>query len=43
MDDRGRVVLPAELRHQLGLAPGDELFAEVDGAGLRLIPRRGPA
>lgn len=43
VDDRGRVVLPAGLRRQLGLAEGDELLAEVDGLGLRLVSRRAAA
>lgn len=43
VDDRGRVVLPAGLRRQLGLSEGDELLAEVDGLGLRLVSRRAAA
>lgn len=43
VDDRGRVVLPAGLRRRLGLSEGDELLAEVDGVGLRLVSRRAAA
>ncbi|MGQ0482340.1 MAG: AbrB/MazE/SpoVT family DNA-binding domain-containing protein [Pseudonocardia sp.] len=43
VDDRGRIVLPAGLRRQLGLVAGDELLAEVDGPGLRLVSRRAAA
>jgi len=43
VDDRGRVVLPAGLRRRLGLSEGDELLAEVDGLGLRLVSRRAAA
>ncbi len=44
MDDRGRVVLPAELRRRLEMHPGDELVLteEADGA-LRLQSRRAAA
>ncbi len=43
LDERGRVVLPARLRRRLGLEAGDELLAEVDGVGLRLVSRRAAA
>lgn len=39
--DRGRVVLPAEIRRSLGLRPGDELIAELEpDRSLRLTPRQ---
>ncbi len=39
--DRGRVVLPAELRRSLGLRAGDELIAEVQAdRTLKLTPRQ---
>lgn len=38
------MVLPAELRHRLGLQAGDQLLATVDDdATVRLIPRRAAA
>ncbi len=40
MDKAGRVVLPKALRDQLGLVPEDEFEVSVDGAGLRLQPKR---
>lgn len=43
VDDRGRVVLPLGMRRQLGIAEGEELLAEVDGQGLRLMSRRAAA
>jgi AbrB family looped-hinge helix DNA binding protein len=39
--DRGRYVLPAEVRRSLGLRPGDELIAELEAdRSLRLTPRQ---
>jgi transcriptional pleiotropic regulator of transition state genes len=32
VDDLGRIVLPVELRRQLGIRAGDELDISVDGA-----------
>ena len=40
LGDRGRLVLPAELRRALDLKPGDELVARLDGDGVRLVSRR---
>jgi len=44
LDDRGRLVLPAELRRRLGLRAGDEvkISEEADGA-LRVESRRAAA
>ena len=44
MDDRGRLVLPAELRRRLGLRAGDEvkISEEADGA-LRVESRQAAA
>lgn len=36
LDDRGRLPLPVELRERLGVAPGDELVAEVAPGGVLL-------
>lgn len=36
---KGRVVLPAPIRHALGLEEGSELLARVDGESIVLEPR----
>lgn len=36
---KGRVVLPAPIRHALGLEEGSELLARVDGDAIVLEPR----
>jgi AbrB family looped-hinge helix DNA binding protein len=36
---KGRVVLPASIRRQLGLEQGAELLARVEGEGIVLEPR----
>lgn len=39
MGERGRVVIPAEARRNLGLEQGDDLLLEVtDGGELHLLP-----
>jgi AbrB family looped-hinge helix DNA binding protein len=44
LDDRGRLVLPADFRRQLGLRAGDEVRMNVEGDGvLRLESRRAAA
>lgn len=44
LDDRGRVVLPAEVRRRLHMQPGDELVVtEEMGGTLRLQSRRAAA
>lgn len=44
LGDRGRLVLPAELRHRLGLHAGDELLATIDeDTTVRLVSRRAAA
>jgi len=40
LGDRGRLVLPAELRRALGFSAGDELVARLDGDGVRIVSRR---
>ncbi|MGH3449086.1 MAG: AbrB/MazE/SpoVT family DNA-binding domain-containing protein [Nocardioidaceae bacterium] len=40
LDERGRLVLPAELRRRLGLKPGDELVIVEEPDGARLKSRR---
>lgn len=36
IDKAGRLVIPKELRNQVGLAPGMRVQLTVDGAGLRI-------
>jgi AbrB family looped-hinge helix DNA binding protein len=43
LDERGRLVLPAKLRHRLGLQPGDELIIVDEPDGARLKSRRAAA
>jgi bifunctional DNA-binding transcriptional regulator/antitoxin component of YhaV-PrlF toxin-antitoxin module len=40
LGDRGRLVLPAELRRALDVSTGDELVARLDGDGVRIVSRR---
>jgi AbrB family looped-hinge helix DNA binding protein len=41
LDDRGRLVLPADFRNRLGLKPGDEVrISEESDGSLRLESRR---
>jgi AbrB family looped-hinge helix DNA binding protein len=39
MDRVGRIVIPKDLRDQLGLKPDEELDASIDGHAIRLEPR----
>ena len=36
---KGRVVIPVEIRRQLGIGEGSELVALVEGPALLLVPR----
>jgi AbrB family looped-hinge helix DNA binding protein len=36
---KGRVVIPVEIRRQLGLEEGSRLVAMVEGEGVLLLPR----
>lgn len=36
---KGRVVIPAEIRRELGIQEGSELVAMVEGAAVVLVPR----
>jgi AbrB family looped-hinge helix DNA binding protein len=36
---KGRVVIPVEIRRRLGLAVGSQLVAVVEGDGVLLLPR----
>lgn len=40
LGDRGRLVLPADVRRAAGLQVGDELFVTLEDDGLRLTSRR---
>ena len=40
MSENGRVVIPAEIRKQLGLTPGEPITLTVEGQELRLMTRR---
>jgi AbrB family looped-hinge helix DNA binding protein len=37
---KGQIVLPLALRETLGLRPGDELHAELEGQRIVLIPQQ---
>jgi AbrB family looped-hinge helix DNA binding protein len=37
---KGQVVLPSQIRHRLGLQPGDPLDVHVEGERIVLVPRR---
>lgn len=37
---KGRIVIPAPLRAEIGLAPGDVLVALADSGGVLLLPRQ---
>ncbi len=36
IDPNGRIVLPADIRHRLGVAAGDELTLELEGDAVRV-------
>lgn len=36
VDDKGRVMIPGELRAKHGIAPGDHVHVEIDGRKMRL-------
>lgn len=36
---KGRVVIPADIRHELGIAEGSELVALIEGEAVVLVPR----
>ncbi len=40
MSENGRVLIPAEIRKQLGLVPGEPIRLTVEGQELRLMTRR---
>ena len=40
MSENGRILIPAEIRKQLGMTAGSTLTLEVDGEELHLLTRR---
>lgn len=40
LNNNGRIVIPAEIRHQLGLEPGDTVLLSVEGDMLKLESHR---
>jgi AbrB family looped-hinge helix DNA binding protein len=40
VSDKGQVVIPAAIRHRLGIAPGTKLDFELEGDSIRIRPRR---
>lgn len=42
IDQKGRVVIPADVRERLSLVPGTTLWVEADGDAIRLTPMRRP-
>jgi AbrB family looped-hinge helix DNA binding protein len=39
VDRNGRIVLPAPLRHQLGVGPGDDIVLRLEHGGVRITSR----
>lgn len=39
ISDGGRLVIPAEYRHQLGIEPGDEVIMRLEDGELRILTR----
>ena len=37
---KGQVTIPAEMRKQLGLEPGDRVGFIIDAEGIRILPRQ---
>lgn len=37
---KGQITVPQEIRHALGVRPGDKLLFENDGGGVRVRPLR---
>lgn len=40
VEDKGRVVIPANVRRQLGIRPGTELEVDVREGGILMRPKR---
>jgi AbrB family looped-hinge helix DNA binding protein len=41
MGEKGRIVIPAAMRHKAGLKPGDPVFFSLDGHSLNLFTLEG--
>jgi AbrB family looped-hinge helix DNA binding protein len=39
---KGQVTIPQQVRHELGLEPGDEVKIVVDAGAARIVPVHGP-
>lgn len=40
VSDKGQVVIPAAIRHRLGIKPGTRLDFELEGDSIRVRPQR---
>ncbi|MGB7266424.1 MAG: AbrB/MazE/SpoVT family DNA-binding domain-containing protein [Terracidiphilus sp.] len=40
INDNGRIVIPVEIRQQLGIKPGDTLFLAIEGGVLKIESQR---
>jgi antitoxin PrlF len=40
VSDKGQVVIPAAIRHRLGIMPGSKLDFELEGGSIRVRPLR---
>jgi AbrB family looped-hinge helix DNA binding protein len=38
VNDNGRIVIPAEMRHRMGIQPGDTVFLTLEGNVLKVEP-----
>jgi AbrB family looped-hinge helix DNA binding protein len=43
LSSKGQIVLPGPIRRKLGLQPGDELDATIEGLKIVLVPRHSRA
>ena len=43
MDHAGRIVLPRDVRQELGIKPGDALKVSIHGSSVTLTPTKEPA
>ena len=40
VSSKGQVVIPAAIRHELGIEPGTQVAIRIEGAGIVMIPRK---
>ena len=38
LNDNGRIVIPADMRHRMGIKPGDTVFLTLEGSVLKVEP-----